>query len=210
MNQQPSDQEVQSTKQTLRRRAYDARTTVTNKATRSRQAIGRLLQLDSYQRATTILWYVDCRSELRTQWTLPKAIESGKQIVVPYCTVNEAKQPMLGLWRLTDLNELITASWNILAPPPERWQDAGRTVAATELDCVVVPGVAFSRQGVRLGNGQGYYDRLLAQVRRDCARIGLCYEAQLFADLPAEPHDVLMDLVVTEHQVYRGMRAFRD
>ena len=202
MNQQPSDHDVDGKKETLRRRAYATRKHVADKSTRSRKAIARLLKLDCYQQATTVLWYVDCRSELRTQWILLKAIEDGKRVVVPYCTMNENDQHVLGLWRLTDLDELVQGKWNILAPPVERWPESARTVAASELDGVVVPGVAFSREGVRLGNGMGYYDRLLADVRDDCVRFGLCYEAQLFTDLPAEPHDAVMDFVVTENQVY--------
>ena len=68
------------------------------------------------------------------------------------------------------------------------------------------PGVAFSRGGGRMGNGQGYYDRLLACVRSDCPLIGLCYECQLFDDLIVGPHDVFMDKVVTESAVYAGQR----
>jgi 5-formyltetrahydrofolate cyclo-ligase len=55
-----------------------------------------------------------------------------------------------------------------------------------------------------MGNGQGYYDRLLANVRADCPLIGLCYECQLFDDLIVSRHDVFMDKVVTERAVYQG------
>ena len=73
-----------------------------------------------------------------------------------------------------------------------------------QLDIVLVPGVGFNREGGRMGNGQGYYDRLLAQVRPDCQLIALCYESQLFDDLVVGPHDVYMDKVVTEDAVYDG------
>jgi 5-formyltetrahydrofolate cyclo-ligase len=69
---------------------------------------------------------------------------------------------------------------------------------------VIVPGVAFSRGGGRMGNGQGYYDRLLHLVRRDCPLIGLCYECQLFDNLIFGPHDIFMDKVVTERATYDG------
>jgi 5-formyltetrahydrofolate cyclo-ligase len=55
-----------------------------------------------------------------------------------------------------------------------------------------------------MGNGQGYYDRLLDRVRPNCRLIGLCYECQLFDDLIVGPHDVFMDQVVTELAVYSG------
>jgi len=68
----------------------------------------------------------------------------------------------------------------------------------------LVPGVAFDKRGGRLGNGAGYYDRLLSQVRADCLLVGICYESQLVSDVVTEPHDVFMDYVITEAALYRG------
>jgi 5-formyltetrahydrofolate cyclo-ligase len=55
-----------------------------------------------------------------------------------------------------------------------------------------------------MGNGQGYYDRLLKRVRSDAPLVALAYECQLFPELPVGPHDVFMDKVITEHAVYLG------
>ena len=62
------------------------------------------------------------------------------------------------------------------------------------IDLVIVPGLAFDASGHRLGRGGGYYDRLLS--RMGAYRIGLCFPGQLVADVPCEPHDVVMDEVV--------------
>lgn len=192
----------QDPKATLRRISYDARKAEPDKDSASRRAIDRLVQLESYRSAECVLWYLDCRSELRTRWFMPTATTSGKNIVVPYCTSFEG-QPALGLWRLESLDELSVGKWQILEPPRERWHEPDRMVTAGELDLVVVPGVGFTRGGSRLGNGQGYYDRLLAQVRRDCVLVGLAYECQLFDELPVEQHDVSMNWVVTESAAHR-------
>ena len=66
------------------------------------------------------------------------------------------------------------------------------------LDVVVVPGLAFTVDGRRLGQGGGHYDRFLARVRADCLTVGAAYAEQLVDDLPTEPHDVRLDLVVTD------------
>ena len=186
-------------KATQRRRAYDARNAEPNKDAASRSAIERLVCLEAYEAASTILWYVDCRSELRTQWYLPLAIRD-KKIVVPFCTEIKG-EPALGLWWLQAIDELVVGKWNILEPPADRWHESDRVVRPDELDLAIVPGVAFSQSGARLGNGQGYYDRLLPNVRKDCVRMGLCYECQLFDDLVVGPRDIAMDVVVTEEQV---------
>jgi 5-formyltetrahydrofolate cyclo-ligase len=68
----------------------------------------------------------------------------------------------------------------------------------------MVPGVAFTRDGARMGNGQGYYDRLLDRVRPDAPLIALAYESQLFPELVVSAHDVFMDKVITEKAVYPG------
>lgn len=188
----------------MRRAAYDARNAQDDKNGASQVAIANFLQLPEYREATTALWYIDCRSELRTKQALPAALASGQRIVVPYCTVDEHGANKLGLWRLASMDELVVGKWKILEPPRDRWGEAEKEVDPTEIDIVMVPGVGFSREGARMGNGQGYYDRLLERVRPDCPLVGLCYECQLFDNLIVGPHDVFMDKVVTERAVYFG------
>jgi 5-formyltetrahydrofolate cyclo-ligase len=67
-------------------------------------------------------------------------------------------------------------------------------------DVVVVPGLAFTADGERLGQGGGWYDRFLPGVRDDCTTIGVCFEPQLVDVLPVEPHDVRLDYVVSDAQ----------
>jgi 5-formyltetrahydrofolate cyclo-ligase len=196
--------EMMEAKSLLRRAAYDARNAQQSKDRASEVAVTTLMQLPEYHAAGAALWYLDCRSELRTRHALPKALGSGKKIIVPYCTVDESGANKLGLWWLQSMDELVVGKWKILEPPRDRWGEPGKELAPEQLDIVIVPGVAFSRGGGRLGNGQGYYDRLLHRVRPDCSLVGLCYECQLFDDLIVGTHDVFMDKVVTEQATYQG------
>jgi 5-formyltetrahydrofolate cyclo-ligase len=66
------------------------------------------------------------------------------------------------------------------------------------LDVVVVPGLAFTPDGHRLGQGGGHYDRFLTRVRPGCLTIGVCFREQLVAELPVEAHDVPLTAVVTD------------
>lgn len=79
-------------------------------------------------------------------------------------------------------------------PQPGAYPD----VAPAEVDLIVVPGLAFTRSGLRLGRGGGYYDRLLAQLSPRCMKIGVCFETQIVPELPIEPHDIRLDAVITE------------
>ena len=72
-----------------------------------------------------------------------------------------------------------------------------KAVAAEEIDLMIVPGVAFTASGDRLGRGKGYYDRYLSREGFRAYCVGVCYEHQLLAELPVEPHDRRMDEVVS-------------
>lgn len=190
-------------KQKMRREAYDARNAQENKDEISAEAVKRFLSLPEYQSARVAMWYIDCRSETRTKPELLEEVAKGeKKIIVPYCTEDDDGENKLGLWHMQSLEEMVVGKWKILEPPKELWGSPEKEVEPEELDLILVPGVGFDRQGHRMGNGQGYYDRLLEKVRPDCSLIALCYESQMFDDIPVAPHDVLMDKVITEAAVY--------
>jgi 5-formyltetrahydrofolate cyclo-ligase len=86
----------------------------------------------------------------------------------------------------------------------------GRLVAVPEAgiepswpDLVVVPGLAFTAAGDRLGQGGGWYDRFLSETRADCVTVGVCFTEQIVDALPVEAHDVMVDHVVTDSGVVR-------
>lgn len=136
---------------------------------------------------------------------MEEVAKAEKKIIVPYCTEDENGEVKLGLWHMESLEEMVVGKWNILEPPKELWGNPDKEVEPEDLDLVLVPGVGFDRAGRRMGNGQGYYDRLLERVRPDCSLVALCYESQMFDDIPVAPHDVLMDKVVTEIAVYESV-----
>jgi 5-formyltetrahydrofolate cyclo-ligase len=188
----------------LRREGYAARNAQENKDEVSDAILARVVSLPEYVAANTAMWYVDIGSEVRTRRRLDDALTSGKRIVVPYCTVDDRGVTTLGLWRLTSMDELAPGKWSILEPPSELRGKSGNEVDPSELDVVLTPGVAFTRDGARIGSGQGYYDRLFVALRPEATVIGLAYECQLFPNLAVDPHDVYMDKVVTEKGVYQG------
>ncbi len=191
-------------KTSLRREAYAARNTQADKDQTSRIICQTIITLPEYQCARTVLWYMHCRSEVRTLSLCPEILaDQSKAIGIPYCTVDQHNQPMLGLWVLDDLHELEPGMWDIPEPPRQRWTEAEKQLAPQQIDLVVVPGVGFDRNGGRLGNGKGYYDRLLARLKDKAVLVGIGYEAQIFDAVPMGAHDIYLDKLVTEKAVYQ-------
>lgn len=74
-----------------------------------------------------------------------------------------------------------------------------RIIDPSAIDMILVPGMAFTPRGERLGRGGGFYDRYLPKLRPSTPKIGVCFAVQLFDSLPAEDHDQAVDCVVTEN-----------
>jgi 5-formyltetrahydrofolate cyclo-ligase len=101
------------------------------------------------------------------------------------------------LIRIDDCERLARADWKLAGPE----FDAAPIVAPNSVDLYLVPGLAFTRDGRRLGRGGGYYDRLLAQHARGSIALGVCFAIQLIDILPIESHDQQVDAVVTERGI---------
>ena len=91
---------------------------------------------------------------------------------------------------------LVRGSFGILQPSAD-----SPLVKADEVGVFLVPGIAYTPSGVRLGYGGGYYDRWFAGPARDSVRIGVAYQAQILPELPLERHDQLMHYILTEEGV---------
>jgi 5-formyltetrahydrofolate cyclo-ligase len=191
---------LQEVKAKIREEAHARRRDQKNKDELSRQAMARFFALPEYQAAQTVMLYLDVRAEIRTRHDLPAALASGKKIVVPWCN----EQGLLELFHLESLEELAIGMYKILEPKPELRLLPAKQVNVKELDLVMVPGVAFDRRGGRMGHGKGYYDKLLEHARPETPLVALAFECQLFPEIPVQPHDVFMDKIVTEANVYEG------
>jgi len=167
----------------------------------SRLILQRIARLPEYRNADSLMFYVATGDEVRTQEALSDALAGGKRVIVPYCSGQE-----LELFELHSLDELAPGSFGVLEPRAELRGLPGRRPSPKELDVIIVPGVAFDRRGARLGRGKGYYDRFLAAVPTTTVLIAPAFECQLLPKVPIGPHDVMMDVVVTERAVYLGGR----
>ena len=192
-----------SVKQKIRRTAQSNRERQENKDRLSQLILETCLALPPVRQAKSLLIYMSVRDEVRTVSMLPQILSDAWKIVVPWCT----DAGTLELFALNSMDELQSGRFGILEPGLELRGDHEKHVSMSEIDAVLVPGVAFDRNGGRLGHGHGYYDRLLQHARQDCVLAGLAWECQLFPEIPMDKHDVFMDCVVTETAVHPGRRS---
>ncbi len=152
-----------------------------------------VLRSAAFRQARTVFCFVSLPSEPDTRPILEAALGSGKTLLLPKCVGKK-----MYAVPAADLSALIPGAYGI--PEPASLPEG----PCPAPDLVLVPCVAASKTGVRLGHGAGYYDAYLAAC--PAPKICLCFDAFLLPDLPAEPHDVPMDAVVTASGVY-GPRA---
>lgn len=146
-----------------------------------------LFSLPEVADASSVLLFYSFWSEIETRGIAERVWNLDKRLLLPYLdkgAMHAAHHPRGGA--------LVLASYG-----PKEPSDLQR-VDPEEIDVVVTPGLAFDRQGHRLGYGGGFYDRYFASLRPDAARIGIAFSVQLVDEVPAGPDDVPVHIVVTD------------
>lgn len=155
--------------------------------------IANLMSSDYYKCANTIFTFVSFGSEVDTHGLIAKALKDGKTIAVPKI---KTKEQGIEVFQISDLGDLKPGYYGILEPV-----DGCPTVKSDEFDLILMPGVAFDRQGGRVGYGAGYYDRYLAAAKKAVTKIALGYSLQLVEHVPTDYFDILIDGIITENEI---------
>ena len=152
----------------------------------------------------TILAYCSVGKEPSTLALISKLLETGRKVCLPLCTDLDEDGHRTGVVDamearvITSFDDLVAGAYGIPEPKADT-----EIVPPDKIDVIILPCVGCDRQGRRIGHGAGYYDKYLTMVRKDCFTMALCYEEALADELPAEEHDMPVDAVVTEKQIYR-------
>lgn len=145
----------------------------------------RIESLPEFAEAWTVLAYCALPDEVATAGFIARWC-GHKRIVLPV-----VKGDALEL-RLYDPSKLRPGYKGILEP-----SDDAEVIDPADIDLAIIPGMAFDSSGHRLGRGGGFYDRLIPQLH--CPLVGICFSCQLVPDVPVEPFDRTLDIVISEN-----------
>jgi 5-formyltetrahydrofolate cyclo-ligase len=183
-------------KSALRRRMAAIRDAIpAEERTAKSEAIARRLsEWGGFAAAKTVLAFISTRSEVLTQPMVAAALAAGKVVGAPRTLL---EQKRLEFRRIRGLaQELVPGPFGILEPKTE-----APLLDPAAADLILVPGLAFDKQGYRLGYGGGFYDRLLANPEVRAATVGIAFEGQIVERMPHEESDRPVGWLATEQRI---------
>lgn len=147
-----------------------------------------------YQAAKNIMLYLAMPDEPHLDKVISHALAAGKTLCVPF--MHETRG-LMDAAVIKNLDDLVIGQFNLLTPNPATL----KLLEPSELDLIIVPGVAFDRAGRRLGMGAGYYDRFLPKATK-AGLIGAAWAAQILEKVPTDEHDRPVNYLVTEEGIF--------
>ncbi len=154
----------------------------------------KLSHLALWKTAKTIVLYapIPHEKEVDTWPMIKRALKNHKTVALP---VTNKKDKSITLRQITSQDDTELCDLNF--PEPKK---SCEEIKPDQIDLVIIPGIAFDKQGNRIGFGHGYYDRLLKKTI--CPVIALAYEFQILHAIPRQEHDVPIHMIVTEKNIY--------
>lgn len=169
---------------------------VDEKLRQSAIVLDKFLSHDCYKSSNRISIFISTDMEVSTEPMIRQILRDGKECFIPHYDEKTQHMDMVKLSSVEELSRLPTTKWNI--KQHERFDPKEEALSTGGLDLLVVPGVAFTPTGGRLGHGKGYYDIyygrcLKQQPSRRPHTIGLCFTPQIVTSIPMHEHDLIVD-----------------
>lgn len=155
---------------------------------------GRLFQDEDFKTAAVIGITVSKKPEVDTYQIIRKAWELGKKVAVPKC---HPKERSLSFRFLTEFSQLESVYYGLLEPI----EALTREVSTNQIDLLIVPGLAYTVEGYRLGFGGGYYDRYLTSFSGKT--LSLAFDNQIIPNFPVEVHDMAISKIITNNRTIK-------
>ncbi|PIE58015.1 MAG: 5-formyltetrahydrofolate cyclo-ligase [Desulfobulbus propionicus] len=151
-----------------------------------------------YKSARTVFTYLHFRSEVQTNRLVKTILQDQKILCVP--KVDPVKKRLSAV-QISDPEKDVKAGY-MGVPEPVKKRYTAAEVPVDSIDLIIVPGVVFDKQGNRIGYGAGYYDKFFSRQNQKGFRMGLAYALQIVSRVPVRAHDVPMECIVNEEQIF--------
>jgi len=194
----PLDQSKQAIRTTMRQTL--AALTPEQRAAASAAACQRLVALEPFVHATTVMLYMPLANEVDVTAAALKCFRAGQTVCVPKVDWDRKEMHPVEVTSFDD--RVLDCDEHGVRTPKN-----GRLILLDAIDVVVVPALAYDPQGNRLGRGGGYYDRFLAKLRPGITTIGLVFDQQIVDDVPKNQRDMAVDIVLTDRRVTMAKAA---
>jgi 5-formyltetrahydrofolate cyclo-ligase len=151
----------------------------------------QFLSSEEFLNNRVMMFYVSMQEEVDTWAMIEEAIDRGKTVVVPYSLKENNTMVPIQIWDVK--KDLEKGVYGIYQPKSKE----KNIIPLTDIEIVIVPGVAFDKENNRLGRGKGYYDNFLRKLPKKTVAIGLCFDFQIVKDLPTDQFDLPVHSIIS-------------
>lgn len=153
----------------------------------------KFLLLDYLNTYHTFMLFMPYKNEIDTTYLINRLLSEKKRVVLPKV---DKTSNTINAFEVTNLtSDLISGAYGIMEPTEQLLK-----ILPSEIDLILLPGVAFDRKGYRLGYGGGYYDRFLLDT--GAFKLGVAFEFQVIEQIPVESWDIQLDKILTDENCY--------
>jgi len=153
----------------------------------------RLFELEEFKKARCVIFFVSTPDEVNTHRMIDESMRAGKVVGVP--VVIKGKNELI-ISKITDKATQFEIGPYLIRQPKE---SEIKPICDKDIDVALVPGLAFDKNGNRLGKGKGYYDRFLKRLSENALSIGLCFDFQVVESVPTVSHDKPVHILLSNN-----------
>nr|WP_269205477.1 5-formyltetrahydrofolate cyclo-ligase [Clostridium botulinum] len=161
-----------------------------DKEIKDENIFNKVIESKIYKKSKAIFIYVSFNGEVDTHRIIKYSLNNGKIVCVPKVISNSK---YMNAVKINSFDELIKGTYGILEP-----KDSCELVDKKDIDLVLVPGMAFDKEGRRIGYGGGFYDVFLRKIEDKAPKVALAYRFQILDSIPYEEHDISVDRIISD------------
>lgn len=190
-------QDLKAKKSEIRSETLARRDVLSDKerAEKSQAIMKRLFDFANFLEARIVMYYVNSSSEVITEAMIRKTLKYEKIVALPL--IDQTKKHIVPL-KIDDLDKDILPGYRrIREPIPQRC----KVIPVEQINLAIIPGIAFDERGGRIGYGTGFYDKFIPGLDVTTRKVALAFECQIVQQIPMEPHDRYIDIIITEKRI---------